>query len=113
MRNSTYCSLVIIAASYPAVVSSESPDVTALNVATQNQQKIKLNENISDLELQIVGPGNPYNVPGKEALFQLAVLYLDAQQVSMAQEVLEKLQAMDAVYKRDEVQALLNKIKGS
>jgi len=37
MRNSTYCSLVIIAASYPAVVSSESPGMK--ECLYENQRK--------------------------------------------------------------------------
>jgi parvulin-like peptidyl-prolyl isomerase/Tfp pilus assembly protein PilF len=87
--------------------------ISALSITTETNQRIKLNEKVTDMELQIAGPGNPFSDKGKEALFQLGTLYLSQQQASLAQEVLEKLKAMDANFRKTEVQALLEKIKGS
>ncbi|MBI1741593.1 peptidylprolyl isomerase [Candidatus Acetothermia bacterium] len=86
--------------------------MSALKVTSDDEKKITAYEKIVNNEPTIVGAGKPYSADGKEALFQLGALYKKSNRASKAKETLEKLQQMDAAYKKDDVEKLLAEIEG-
>ncbi len=86
--------------------------LSAVQAAGDDNKKIQVYEKIVGIEPNIVGAGKPYSADGKEALFQLSVLYKKTSQVAKAKENLEKLAQMDVTYKKADVEKMLAEIEG-
>jgi parvulin-like peptidyl-prolyl isomerase/Tfp pilus assembly protein PilF len=86
--------------------------LSAVQAAGDDTKKIQAYEKISGVEPNIVGVGKPYSADGKEALFQLGLLYKKTSQNTKSKENLEKLAQMDVTYKKADVEKMLAEIEG-
>jgi len=82
----------------------------AISYAIRDAEKLDIYETIAEVNQSEVGQDKPLSEAGLDALFEVATLYIEQEEIEQAKESLERITTDDPAYRPDEVAALLAKV---